>query len=197
MLSLSGAIESIERAEFSSSLGLANNVDMFRELLGREPAVQALLAYLKQPGNSKILLGRIESLVREQDDIRFRNSRDAAIAVYLWALNATNPPLGRLGASMVLVAPRLWWARKTALAIVSGTSVHTESARGSSGVSLVGQWRTASQGDIKEVMVLGEPPFELIRENRVLDDPSAIKSQGEPDNPSLVDDPKFTTSGAS
>jgi hypothetical protein len=193
MMSMGEAMNSIERAELSSVLGLANNVEMFRELVGREPAVHALLTHLTEPGNSRALLTRIDSLVREQDDIRFRNDQDATIAIYLWALNSANPPLARLGASVVLVAPRLWWARKMALAIITGISVPSESAGAPSQISSVGQWKTAPKRNVREIMVLGDLPTELLQEDRVLD-PSAIQSRGETNNPTAVGNPTFDTS---
>ncbi len=116
-MSIQGITKAIESQDFSSVLGFANNSEMYRELLRQQPEVLQLVESLKTPSNARELLSRIDVLVHEQDDIRFRNSRDSAIAVYIWAINELEPTLGRLAASLALSAPRLWWARQVAAAI--------------------------------------------------------------------------------
>jgi len=116
-VSIQGITKAIESQDFSSVLGFANNSEMYRELLRQQPEVLQLVESLKTPSNARELLSRIDVLVHEQDDIRFRNSRDSAIAVYIWAINELEPTLGRLAASLALSAPRLWWARQVAAAI--------------------------------------------------------------------------------
>lgn len=123
-MSLEAIFRSIESQKFLSYLSFANSAVIFDKLVDSQPVVRHLTDELKSnPEIERRVLSRVESLVREQDDVRYRNQRDAALAAYTRALNNSNPALGRLAASIVLDAPRLWWARKTALNILGGAMV--------------------------------------------------------------------------
>lgn len=176
-MTLPALMNSIETSRFSSYLGLANNPTMFQEVLQGQPVVQRLLTELKDSGSTRKLLARVEALVREQDDVRYRNQRDAALAVYIWALDRTDHSLGKLAASIVLDIPRLWWARKIALQILGGS--YTEPKVGQGTISLfTNEWSATSPSEGNESLIVMSPPSELVRSESVLD-PSALKSGSE------------------
>lgn len=160
-------MNSIESPQFANYLGVANNPGMFRDLLGGIPAAQHLLVELKDPANARKLLARTESLVREQDDVRYRNQRDAALAVYVWALNQTDKSLGRLAASVLLDSPRLWWARKTALQVLAGGFEAPHEEREARSLA-VDRWNTISLGESSDALAVTTPRMDLIRDERVL-----------------------------
>jgi hypothetical protein len=169
-------MKTIEGRDFSSLLGLANNPDMLHALIVREPTVQQLVVYLNNLDNAKALLYRIDALLREQDDIRFRNNSDAALAVYLWVLSERDATLGRLAASLVLAVPRLWWARRSALGILNGALPDSSTQQSTQSITTTSGW-TASTNAEKESMILAEPLYELVREERVLN-PSSVNTTG-------------------
>lgn len=166
-MSLAAVITAIESPQFATFLGLANNSRMFRDVVENIPAARQLLTELKEPANTRKLLARTESLVREQDDVRYRNQRDAAIAIYVWALNETDGSLGRLAASVVLESPRLWWARKTALDILGQGFARPSQQQGVRTVT-PDDWNTASIGVSGGSLVVSTPPRELLERERVL-----------------------------
>jgi len=129
-----------------------DNDEMFRQLLQEQSSVRDLLEAIKSPDNAVALLARIELLVREQDDIRYRNTRDAALAVYIWALNQSRPSYGKLAASLVLSASRLWWARKAALKVFGDSFVSSSPDLNLESVFTTSNWNLGS--DDKETFVL-------------------------------------------
>jgi hypothetical protein len=182
-MSLPELMKSIETPRFSSYLGLANNTVMFQDVLEGQPVVQQLLIELRDPAVSRKLLARVESLAREQDDIRFRNQLDAALAVYTWALDRTDHSLGKLAASVVLDVPRLWWARKTALQILGG-SFGQPTVEQPDILMMTNDWNTTATKEGKDALIIMAPPSVLVRSESVLN-PASIKSEGEKNTDTL------------
>jgi hypothetical protein len=173
-MSLRDVTNTLEDLDFSSRVGLANNLQMLKELLQFDRDVRRLLGELANESNARALLSRVEDLIRVQDDVRYRNRRDASVAVYLWALNQTSPALARIAASLVLSAPRLWWARKTALEILGGAEgPSTSNPTRQSTVSST-DWTTSSKA-MGESIFIGGTERELVKGERILD-PSTVKT---------------------
>ena len=121
-MTLNEATRAIESKNFAALMGLANSPTMFGDMARHDQFVMWLMSALETPDAQQKILQRILFLVREQDDVRFRSSSDAAIAVYLWCLGETNLALARLAATYVIGTPRLWWARKVALQLLGGAT---------------------------------------------------------------------------
>jgi len=148
-MSLQDALREIESHDFSARLGVANNMAMFLALAERESSVGELIRLLKEPDNANRLLSHVASVLQEQEDVRYRNSRDTAVAVCLWALKQDHPSLAKLLASNVVSEPRLWWARRMA-GDLEGRSLTTSES--SLVVNNAGWTNVSSQG--KEVLVV-------------------------------------------
>jgi hypothetical protein len=166
-MSLSTAVHEIESHGFAARLGIANNVDMLRILAAQEPCVRELVSSLQNAGDASRLLSHASSLIREQDDVRYRNPRDTAIAIYIWALGQTQPAFAALLAAEVIRAPRLWWARKLALTLLANGAISHDIETVTERVLLKGEWQNESSTE-KESLVISDPDGNLIREGRVL-----------------------------
>jgi hypothetical protein len=184
-MSIKELSKKIESRNFASMLGLANNARMFRELAREEPAVRQLAEDVKNPTEAKELLARVESLVREQDDIRFRNDRDAAIAIYICTLSESNPAYGRLAASLALSVPRLWWARQAAIEIFgSGFTSGTSPTQPATLVIMTGSLDATSND--KDTVFLAEVDRGLVRDAQLID-AGTTQISSQPDAVSVVE----------
>jgi len=119
-VSFSAALQQIESHDFAAHLGVANNLEMLYTLAGQEQVVKELTTSLLDYTVAVRLLTHVGSIFRTGRR-SFSESRDAAIAVYIWALAQSQPALAGLAASAALNAPRLWWAKRAALNVTSGT----------------------------------------------------------------------------
>jgi hypothetical protein len=126
-----------------------------------------LVSSLQNAGDASRLLSHASSLIREQDDVRYRNPRDTAIAIYIWALGQTQPAFAALLAAEVIRAPRLWWARKLALTLLANGAISHDIETVTERVLLKGEWQNESSTE-KESLVISDPDGNLIREGRVL-----------------------------
>jgi hypothetical protein len=169
-MSLQTVLSDIESHDFSARLGVANNMGMFLALAEREEAVKELVRLLQDRDNASKLLDHVAAQLKEQEDVRYRNSRDAAVAVCIWALKQSQPTLAGLLASHVLGAPRFWWARRVATEFSGG--VQTPSSVGPASFTLVNKrgW-TSGGSEGKEVLVI--PEMTLIS-NRQIAGPGTI-----------------------
>ena len=173
-MNLYALLRLIESHDFAAHLGLANNLEMLFAQARQNAAVKQLLTLLSDEAVALQLLAHVGSLLREQDDVRYRNSRDGAIAVYIWALTGTQPALARLAASAALNAPRLWWAKKAALNVASPTVQPGKTESKVKGLlTRVGAWRESGEGNQYNVLIVSDPAEDLIRAGRVLD-PSSL-----------------------
>jgi hypothetical protein len=118
----------IESHAFAACLGVANTAEMLYTAMASQAAVRELVGLCTNRDNAYRLLSAAVSLVKEQDDVGYRNPRDAALGTYLWVLAQTQPDLAQVLAASALNAPRLWWARKVALDLVRRHAPAPESA---------------------------------------------------------------------
>jgi hypothetical protein len=177
-VSLQTALKEIESHEFSARLGIANTMEMLLDVAQQERAVKELLLLLQNRDEANNLLSHVVSRLTEQEDIRYRNSRDIAIAVCIWSLNRTQPALAKLLAADVLSSPRLWWARRVALEYALGRLIQPDYTRSKDTLTLKKtDWGTTGTR-AKEVLVVSEPRADLIGEKKILD-PAAIESTGD------------------
>lgn len=169
-MNLESLFRQIESHDFAARLSVANNLEMFCALLAQDATARNLVTQLASDKEQAVyLLSRANSLIREQDDVRYRNSHDEAIGVYLWALMQSRPALGRIAASAILSTPRLWWARKLALRVVSDSWPYLISEPKTGNVlTNTSEWKLTNAG-LKNVLIVSNPDEGLIRDRRVLD----------------------------
>jgi hypothetical protein len=168
-VSFSTALQQIESHDFAAYLGVANNLEMLYTLATQEQGVGELAVLLRDHAVARNLLAHVASIIREQEDVRYRNPRDAAIAVYIWMLAQTQPALALLAAGAALNAPRLWWAKKAALSVTSGTWMEgTAEAKAHTLMAKAADWKDGGAGR-KDVLIISDPSEDLIRQGRVLD----------------------------
>ncbi len=94
--------------------------------IAQEKAAKELTLLLTDRKKANGLLAHATSVLREREDVRYRFSRDIAVAVYVWALNHSNKGLAKLLAAEIVNTPRVWWARKLAVESVGGPLVNPE-----------------------------------------------------------------------
>ena len=167
-MSFSSALQEIESHNFAARLGVANTDNMLQALAAQENCVKELVSLIRDPSEASKLVAHGSSLIREQDDVRYRNPRDTAIAVYIWALAQTHPLLGRLLAAEATRAARLWWARKISLSILEGHPIAAEPDTGTDRVLLRGEWQNES-GEERAALIVRDQGGDLVRNGRVLD----------------------------
>jgi hypothetical protein len=192
-MSFETALKEIESHNFAARLGVANNEAMLRAIATKEQSVVELMWLLRSSESASRLLSHTSFLIREQDDVRYRNSRDTAIAVYIWLLAQMQPSLGRLLAAEAIRAPRLWWGRKMALSVLAGHPFTIDPSTATNRIVLKDEWQNDGGAD-KETLVIRESAGELVREGRVLnttdishkgDTTSTTKEVGDASNRSL------------
>jgi len=173
-MTLQSTLRTIEAHDFAARLAVANTTEMLFDIAQQEQAVKDLLSLLKDSEQAKIFLSQIVSLLREQEDVRYRNSRDIAIAVSIWALNRTQPALAKLLAAQVLGAPRLWWARRAAMEHGVGPLIEPVMANTKDIVlgAKVASWGTTDT-QAKDVLIVSEPPVSMLEEHPIVS-PNAV-----------------------
>jgi hypothetical protein len=128
-MSFQAISKEVESHVFAAKLGISNNFRMFEQTARSEKAFSDLLKFLEHSKAGNQVLERIGELVREQTDVRFMNPADTALAVYLLALVEKQPTLSKLAAASIMNIPRIWWARKIALDLMTGSFSELRSPR--------------------------------------------------------------------
>jgi hypothetical protein len=168
-VNFSTVLQQIESHDFAARLGVANNLEMLYALAAQEQGVRELTALLRDHTVATQLLAHVVSIIREQEDVRYRNPRDAAIAAYIWMFAQAQPALALLAAGAALSAPRLWWAKKAALSVTSGTWMEgTAEPNAHKLITKTADWKDGGVGR-KDVLIISDPSEDLIRQGRVLD----------------------------
>jgi hypothetical protein len=159
-------LQNIDSHDFAAKLGIANTLDMFYAIAQQEAPVKELLAMLRNSADAILLLEHITSLLREQEDVRYRNSRDGAVAVCIWALGKTQPALARILAANALNAPRLWWARKAAIDFFEASTQAPNISRTGSNMIEKGNWQN---GDFKtkDVLIIANASADIVSAGRI------------------------------
>ena len=194
-MSFSAALQQIESHDFAAHLGVANNLEMLYTLAGQEQVVKELTTSLLDYTVAVRLLTHVGSIIQEQEDVRFRNPRDAAIAVYIWALAQSQPALAGLAASAALNAPRLWWAKRAALNVTSGTWMEgTAEAGAHKLMTRATDWKDGGAGR-KDVLIVSDPGKDMIRAGRVLQ--SELLNLNTNNLESVITDADYSTNAVS
>jgi len=194
-VSFSAALQQIESHDFAAHLGVANNLEMLYTLAGQEQVVKELTTSLLDYTVAVRLLTHVGSIIQEQEDVRFRNPRDAAIAVYIWALAQSQPALAGLAASAALNAPRLWWAKRAALNVTSGTWMEgTAEAGAHKLMTRATDWKDGGAGR-KDVLIVSDPGKDMIRAGRVLQ--SELLNLNTNNLESVITDADYSTNAVS
>ncbi len=170
-MSLQSTLQNIESHEFAARLGIANTLDMFYLLAQQEAPVKELIEVLKNQDEASHLVAHVTSLLSEREDVRYRNSRDSALAVCIWALDKTQPELAKLLAANVLNAPRLWWARKAAMEFLGTETTANPQHSGYSTVEKEG-WKNRDAAT-KNVLIIPDARPDLISAGHI-SSPSTI-----------------------
>jgi hypothetical protein len=152
-MTLLQATHEVESHDFAAGLGVANNLEMLYGAMASQQAVRDLVALCVNRDDAYRLVSRAVALVKEQDDVNYRNPNDAAIATYLWVLAQTQPYLAQLLAASVLNAPRFWWARKVGLDLVRRQAVVPQST---TRIASEGEWQVSGSTP-RELLVISEP----------------------------------------
>ena len=105
-------LREIESAEFALKLGLSGSRIRAMQALVHLPQARALLDALREDADSVYDVAcRVVALIRTKIDLRYTHPGDAAIAVYLRALNIVNPSLAEDLVPMVASQRQnLWWS---------------------------------------------------------------------------------------
>lgn len=160
-MSLQSTLQNIESHDFAARLGVANTLDMFYALAKQEAPVKELVLMLKNEGEAGRLLAHVSSLLGEQEDVRYRNSRDSAVAVCIWALDQTQPEFAKLLAANVLNSPRLWWARKAAMEFFGGTTTVAKMEQTGASMIETAGWKNGDS-KTKNILIVPESSPELM-----------------------------------
>jgi hypothetical protein len=186
-MTLPQALHELESHDFAAGLGLANNVEMLYTAMASRSAVRDLVGLCGNRDDAFRLISRAVSLVKEQDDVSYRNPRDAAIATYLWVLAQTQPDLAQLLAASVLNAPRFWWARKVGLDLVRR---HAPVPQSTTRVSNENEWRVSGSGQ-RDLLVISEPAERAIIAGKFVkvDDAKTNSTETQTDTPYSTNNP--------
>ena len=110
----------IESPELDADLNLASGTSSFFRRLGKEPVILETLRMMAESGEvCEEVLGRICDLSSQESDPDFENPNDTPLAVLLWLTYFTAPNFARAGAYFIQRAPRCWYARRLAEAIIN------------------------------------------------------------------------------
>jgi hypothetical protein len=102
--------QTIEFGDELALLGLAEGFKMFIDLLGEVPEIVRFAQSLDEEKTRLLTLSRIVDVSRIQIDRKYRNPRDIALAVYIWAIWKHDTSLGESAAELSREVPNLWWA---------------------------------------------------------------------------------------
>ena len=130
------ALADIESQTFDFIAGEANDLTAFLYVIGRRPSVR----YLIENADLELMesvLRHLVARVTSESDARYRNPLDAALATYLWILYWANQKVGKLAASEVLSAPRLYWSYRLARQILFQGESHKSLANSPVSTSLI------------------------------------------------------------
>lgn len=112
-MSLETVFADIESNEFAARVSIASSLSIFKDALhGQESyrdLVVALSSESKRQTNSKIILNRLNQLLRLSTDYQYENPNDIALATYTYALAESNSSWANVAASLVVQAHRTWW----------------------------------------------------------------------------------------
>jgi hypothetical protein len=111
--------QTIESHEFAATVNLASDFKTFVRILESEKPVQELAREIQSTKEREAVWARIRTLVQDQGEEGYEHPWDAALAAYLWLLANTDARLANLAAATIAAAPRCWWARNMAEAILS------------------------------------------------------------------------------
>ena len=89
--------------------------------------MRQLVDYLGSPEAQERVLNRVLTLARQSPDLRYENSADTPLSVYLLALGVHDAALARVAAQAIAETKQCWWARRIAEDILLGRNVRTSS----------------------------------------------------------------------
>ena len=154
-MSRADVMREIEGPEFGARVSVVSDAEIFIEALRSEPAVIELLRLSSEEEVRNCLLARVQALVYERSDTRYRNARDIAIATYTWCLGAADLKTGNIAALTVQgAAARCWWATKMARLVLDGVIAPKETGTFVVTANFAPLAYTSSQRDGDLVLVL-------------------------------------------
>ena len=97
-----------ESVDFSALVNIASGFNMFDEIVTKNPRYIEFLGELQ----SELVINRIEQLINTEYDHKYENPYDAALAVYVMALDRTSHQSGMYAAQMLNDVKQLWWTKR-------------------------------------------------------------------------------------
>ena len=110
-MKLDKIIFQIESVEYSLEIGLCGSRSKLRDAVINRACVSKLIDMLKSSDVvAERIAGRAIRISNLPIDKDYQNPHDIALATYLIALYETHPVLARSCATVVGLAPNLWWS---------------------------------------------------------------------------------------
>lgn len=119
MMNINQVMEKIEDLEFDLRMNIASGYHHFIDILSSDESTVELCSLLHDTDNTARVARRLLDLSSQVYDLEFENSRDVAIATYLWCVYTIDDNIGKYLAEAVLEARNIWWARLVAERILS------------------------------------------------------------------------------
>ena len=104
-------LQTIESAYFTTAIGVVSTPAQFHRAIGNDPTVRALLGQLEHPEKRRVLFARVADMLKAAADPQYAHPLDIPIAIYIRALDITEPDLARMLAFAARRLTNLWWAR--------------------------------------------------------------------------------------
>ena len=113
------AITEIESIDFDVQLNVVSSFSLFLNAARGETAVIVLYQAMQESEEaSETVLERICELSGRQIDIRYANTNDTALTVYLWLLSLCRKAHATIGALRIVDAPNCFYAWKAARSVL-------------------------------------------------------------------------------
>jgi hypothetical protein len=123
--------EIIESREFRLVANQAAGLLTFKRLVEQHEVFTDIIKFASDKQGALQLLGRILELSSKENDQRYENPYDTALATYLLALDATNSEYSVPAAYLTRSASQLWWSVRISTDIIarSKQKVQSETAQ--------------------------------------------------------------------
>lgn len=135
-MNIEQAMNEIESLELCARVNIASGYRMFLQLIQEEESVRALLRELNSREHKalnriseilQMVLNRISEILQKQNDPRYENPSDTALAIYLWVISLKDLSLAKAASAFVTQAPRCWWAAKVSHEVLSNEPFRSDS----------------------------------------------------------------------
>ena len=113
------ALTEIESVEFDVQLNVVSSFDLFIDAAQDEPAVTTLYQAMQTSEEvSEAVLDRVCALSRQEIDVQYANTNDAALTVYMWLLCQADTGHATAAAFRAVRAPNCHYAWKMSQSVL-------------------------------------------------------------------------------